>query len=264
MKLIISLSIFLAAQFSFGFDQTHSEWDAFLKEHVVELKNGAVTQVDYGKAKQNIAKLKNYISQTAAVTQSEFKSWPKNQRLAFLINTYNANTVDLILTKYPDIKSIKDLGGFLSSPWKKDFFKLFGKERHLDEIEHEMIRKGDYKDPRIHFAVNCASIGCPALRKEAFVGDKLDVQLEDSLTKFLTDKDRNRYNSQKNTIEASKIFSWYKEDFSKGWLGFNSLKEFFAKYANLLTDDKTAQEKIKSKKVEVDHLDYDWNLNKVK
>ena len=92
-----------------------------------------------------------------------------------MINAYNAWTVEFILTKYPDLDSIKDLGSFFNSPWDKEFIPLLGKTVSLNDIEHGLIRGSDrYNDPRIHFAVNCASIGCPALREEAYTGDKLN------------------------------------------------------------------------------------------
>lgn len=113
------------------------------------------------------------------VDQLEFDQWSTRQQLAFLINAYNAWTVELILEKWPDIDSIKDLGGIFSSPWRKEFISLLGEKRSLDNIEHDLIRgSGRYQDPRIHFAVNCASIGCPALRAEAYTGAKINQQLD--------------------------------------------------------------------------------------
>jgi hypothetical protein len=162
------------------------------------------------------------------------------------------------------LNSIKDLGSLFRSPWQKEFFQLLGKPRDLDEIEHGMIRrKGVYDEPRIHFAVNCASIGCPALRDEAFVADKLDNQLEDSLKRFLADRSRNRFNPQTGSVEVSKIFDWYKEDFSSGYGGFNSLQEVFAQYAKLLADKAEDRQRLKEGKVSIQFLDYDWGLNDV-
>jgi len=196
-------------------------------------------------------------------TVAEFERWNKDQQLAFLINAYNAFTIDLILTEYPQVESIKDLGSFLQSPWKKRFFTLLGQERHLDELEHEMIRaKGVYDEPRIHVAVVCASIGCPALRDEAYVADRLDAQLEDSFKRFLSDRSRNRYNPQAGKLEVSKIFSWYKEDFDDG--RFSSLNDMFARYANLLADAPANRQHIQQGNVPIDYLDYDWALNDVR
>ena len=210
------------ANASEGFD--HSEWDALLKTHVVEFNGGKSTRVKYAEFKKNPAPLKAYLDKTSKVTEQQFQAWGKPEQLAFLINVYNAYTVDLVLTKYPDLKSIKDVGGVFSSPWKKAFIPLFGKTVSLDTIEHDMIRgEGRYNDPRIHFAVVCASIGCPALRNEAFVPAKIEQQLEDNAVRFLSDRQRNRFNTQTGQLEVSKIFNWYEKDFTKGWKGYNSV-----------------------------------------
>ena len=101
----------------------------------------------------------------------------KADRLAFLVNAYNAHTIALVLTRYPDLASIKDLGGWITSPWKQKFFELLGESRSLDDVEHRMIRGGvGAREPRVHFALNCASIGCPALRPEAYRGASVLVR----------------------------------------------------------------------------------------
>jgi Protein of unknown function, DUF547 len=185
--------------------------------------------------------------------------------LAFLINAYNAYTVELVLSAYPKLKSIRDLGGLFGSPWKKQFFKLFGQPAHLDHIEHDLIRApGRYAEPRIHFAVVCASIGCPDLREEAFVAGKLDAQLEDAMRRFLSDRSRNRYNATKDRLEVSKIFDWYSRDFERGDKGFTSVSQALGRYAGQLADDPRARERIRSGQVKVDFLDYDWSLNDVR
>lgn len=267
-KLLIAL--FLAAAglintAAFAFDQQHSRWDALLKKHVVWITNGTASQVDYAGFKRDSAALQQYLQELSAVTQQEFDAWSEPQQLAFLINAYNAFTIDLILTRYPDLKSIKDLGSLLQSPWKKRFFTLLGKERHLDELEHEMIRaKGVYDEPRIHVAVVCASIGCPALRDDAFVAERLDAQLEDSFKRFLADRSRNRYNASSGKLEVSKIFDWYQEDFNSGYQGFDSLPGVFARYADVLADDPAAQQRIRQGQAAISHLSYDWALNDVR
>lgn len=96
-----------------------------------------------------------------------------------------------------------------------------------------MLRKrGDYDDPRVHFAVNCASIGCPALREEAFVANRLDAQMDEQTLRFMSDRTRNRYNAQRGRLELSKIFDWYGEDFRLGHRGIASLQAFAARYAD--------------------------------
>ena len=106
---------------------------------------------------------------------------------AFLINAYNAFTVELILTRYPKLASIGDLGSLLQNPWKLKFIKLLDTQMSLDNIEHDTLRaRGRYDDPRVHFAVNCASIGCPMLREEGFVAERLDAQLDEQTGRFMS------------------------------------------------------------------------------
>ena len=239
MKFSLSILFLFVASFStnaLAFDHTHGVWSTFLKKNVVVSNGGSTSKVKYKSL--NLSDLKKYTSTMLKVTKSELNGWTKNQQLAFYFNLYNALTVQIIKENYPisSIKNIipiyKRIGGY--STWKKPFFKLFGKDAYLDMIEHELVRKsGKYKEPRVHFAFNCASIGCPALLNEAFVASKLENQLESSLKAFLKDKSRNKIaNGQ---LKVSNIFNWYKEDFSKGWGGNSSLKDFFAKYADLLT-----------------------------
>ena len=242
------------------FDAQFTAWDGLLKKHVKWLPDNKQSRVDYAGFKADRAELKKVLDGFSAISKSEFDGWPKPQQMAFLINAYNAFTAELILTKYPDLKSIKDLGSFVSSPWKKKFFKLLGEDRYLDWIEHEQLRP-NYGDPRVHAAVNCASIGCPALRNEAFIVARLDAQLEDGFVKFLADRTRNRVKDGR--LEVSSIFKWFREDFEKGQRGFNKVEDVFAKYAPQLSDDAAEQTRLKAKGLEVNFLDYDWSLNAV-
>ncbi|MGB2905116.1 MAG: DUF547 domain-containing protein, partial [Candidatus Dechloromonas phosphoritropha] len=205
-----------------------------------------------------------YLESVSAVSESEYRQWTKPQRLAFLINAYNAWTIDLVLSKYPDLKSIKDIGTIFQSPWKKKFIPLFGQERTLDDIEHVMIRTpGAFDDPRIHFAVVCASIGCPMLRAEAFTAAKLDSQLADSLRRFLADTSRNRFAAASGQLQVSKIFDWYGKDFEQGHQGFDSLKTTFARHAEQLAKAPQDRERIRQGSYKLEFLDYDWRLNDV-
>jgi hypothetical protein len=241
-----------------GSDQ--SAWDGLLKKHVISLRNGQATEVDYAGFAADRSQLKQYLAGVSAVAPAEFDRWDRLSQLAFLINAYNAFTVELVLTRYPDVKSIKDLGSLLRSPWKKSFIPLLGDTRSLDDIEHGLIRgSGRYAEPRIHFAVNCASIGCPALRPEAYVGEKLDAQLEDAARSFLSDRTRNRLEG--NALKVSSIFKWYRGDFEKGWHGANNLADFFVLYRQPLGLDDSAANRLKAGKMDIDFLDYDWRLN---
>lgn len=239
----------------------HQLWGTLLKQHVTVIDNGSVTQVDYAGFLQDQALLQNYLNSLAKVTQQDFDAETASSQLATLINLYNAATINLILTQYPNLESIKDLGSFFRSPWKKEFVPLFKQQVSLDEIEHGLIRGSDrYNDPRIHFAVNCASIGCPALRAEAYTAEKLEVQLEEQTRLFLADKTRNRLSGDE--LQVSSIFKWYKEDFEKGWKGVNSLEQFFVRYSNALSLGELDVEKLKEGDISIDYLDYDWQLNR--
>jgi Protein of unknown function, DUF547 len=244
------------------FDHSHPAWTALLKKHVVLVDGGKASQLRYAGMAADRAQLKSYLESLSKISDAEFKGWNKNQQLAFLINAYNANMVEKILQRYPSIKSVWDYGKLIGNPFKDKFFKLFGREFALDTIEHDTIRaKGVYDEPRIHMAVNCASIGCPMLREEAFVAEKLDAQLEEQVTRFLSDKSRNRYNAANTALEVSEIFKWYSVDFTSGFKGIKSREQFFAKYANLLSDNPEHQKVIRDGKAEIKHLDYDWGLN---
>ena len=249
-----------------SFDHSHTAFNALLKKHVVVVDGGKSSKVRYADLKKDQPALKGYLESLSKISESEFKAWTKAQQMAFLINAYNGYTLELILQNYP-VKSIKDIGGVFDNRWKRKFFKLFGQEFFLDKIEHETLRKpGAYNEPRVHFAVNCASIGCPALREEAFTADRLSAQLEEQTVRFLSDRSRNRYASGK--LEVSMIFNWFKEDWTSGYTGFdgktpaiNSREEYFARYAKAMADSPADQAVIAAGKVAISHLDYDWSLN---
>jgi Protein of unknown function, DUF547 len=257
--------LLLAALLLYGnawaqFDPGHAGWDGLLKKHVRWLPDGKQSRVDYDGFKAERAALKKVLDAMSAVTPAEFERWSRAQQMAFLVNAYNAFTVELILTRWPELKSIKDLGSLLQSPWKKKFFVLLGDERHLDWIEHEQLR-ARYKDPRVHAAVNCASIGCPALRPEAFTAARLDAQFDDGMQRFMADRTRNRVAGGK--LEVSLIFKWFRADFEQGQMGFNQLEDLFARYAAQLSDQPEEQRKLRERALQPSFLDYDWSINVV-
>ena len=218
----------------------HDLFDQLLEKHV---KNGVV---DYKGLKQNETKLEEYLGVLEMVDPEKLS---RNDQFAFFINAYNAWTIKLILTGYPGVKSIKELGSFFRSPWKKKICRIGGEVITLDDIEHAILRPR-FKDPRIHFAVNCASKDCPPLRKEAYRGSILDKQLDDATKQFLNDPKKNYLDGK--TLYVSEIFEWFGDDFD------NRIVEFFLRYAqedlkkNLLKDQNA---------IEVKYLDYDWSLN---
>jgi hypothetical protein len=256
--LLCSAQVVLAA----GFDHRHDVWTTLLQRHVSWNPSGTASQVDYAAFSKDRVALRAYLDQLSSIPARVFDTWDNDQQLAFLINAYNAFTVELILTRYPDLESIKDLGFLFSSPWKKEFFRLLGQTRYLDDIEHNLIRgSGRYDEPLIHFAVNCASIGCPALRDEAYVAERLDEQLLDSTRRFLSDRSRNRFDVDRRQLEVSSLFDWYAGDFAQGWRGYDSLHGFFRTHADWMTDSEQQATRLRNGRLELDFLDYDWALN---
>lgn len=241
-----------AAQVSF--DQTHALWTSVLTVHVTG------DRCDYAGLKKDRAVLDRYLSQIHAVKPDQLASWTREQQFAFWINTYNAHVVDLVLSEYP-VESIKDIGGLLSSVWKKSFIAMpalhpSGKpgKLSLDEIEHQILRPR-FKDARVHAAINCASLSCPPLRNEAFVAERLAEQLDNQVRKWLADPTRNRFDEAKSRAEVSEIFDWFEDDFVRDG---GSVVGWIAKYAP------PSQSTWLSKgKVKLSFLDYSWKLNDV-
>lgn len=247
-----------------AFDHGHGAWTALLQRHVRLLRGGQASQLDYAGMAAEHAALRAYTGTLSAVTAATFDGWPKAERMAFLVNAYNAFTVELVLTRYPALKSIKDLGRLFSSPWTPKWVPLLGGTVSLDDIEHGMLRApGRYDDPRVHFAVNCASIGCPALREEAFVAPRLEAQLDEQARRFMSDRTRNRYEPARQRLAVSKIFDWFGEDFRAGHRGIQTLADFLARHADALADEPAARERIRAGQVPVVFTDYDWSLNDV-
>jgi hypothetical protein len=238
------------------FDDSHGQWTALLQKHVQWFDQGTASAVDYPGFQADQAQLQAYLDGLSAVTAAQYRQWSRAQQLAFLINAYNAFTVQLIFENYP-LESIKQIGGRFSNAWRQPFIPLLGQTLTLDDIEHGMIRQpGVFDDPRIHFAVNCASIGCPALRNEAFVARRLDAQLQDSQQRFLRDRSRNRYDPQRKRFVVSKIFQWYGEDFDKRW---GSLERYLQQHADTLAGPSELERARQTDEVAFGF--YDWNLN---
>lgn len=263
-RLIATSLLWVISQSVIGQEQQgqfqHDRWGGLLDRFVHLQEGGRASRVDYAGLKSERQELKTYLSSLAAVTRSEFDGWPIDEQLAFLINSYNAWTVELILTEYPGIDSIRDIGFLPGAPWRKDIVALFGEQVSLDDVEHGMIRGWDrYQEPRIHFAVNCAAIGCPALSNEAYTGVKLQVQLERNTRLFLEDKSRNYVDG--NRLMISPIFRWYGEDFERGWMGIDSVAEFLAGYADALGLSDAQKQRLGNGDLGIRFASYDWSLN---
>jgi hypothetical protein len=248
-----------------GFDHTHEPWTRLLSKHVVLRADGNASKVDYAGMASDRAALNDYLARLSSLDSSSFARLDTRQQLAFLINAYNAFTIELILTRYPRLASIKDLGSLWQSPWKKRFFSLLGNETSLDDIENGMLRRpGRFDDPRIHFAINCASIGCPALRPEAYGAQQLDTQLDAQAATFLADRARNRWNPERQRLEVSMLFDWFGDDFRRGFRGLSSPEALFARHADVLADRPADRERIRTLRAELGFLPYDWSLNDVR
>ncbi|SFC83928.1 DUF547 domain-containing protein [Algibacter pectinivorans] len=209
----------------------HNDWDRLLQKHVSDQGN-----VNYKALKTNRKALTAYIIKLGNHVPDN--TWLKEDKLAYWINAYNALTVDLILRHYP-IKSIKDI----KDPWDQRFWKLGNKWYNLNEIEHDILRKMD--DPRIHFAIVCASYSCPKLQNEAFTTQTINSQLNAATKAFLSDPARNEISE--NSINISKIFQWFSKDFKQ----HGSLIDFLNKYSAITI----------SAKAKKSYKDYNWDLN---
>ena len=242
-KILIIAGCLIIATASFAQKApSHQLWDKLLKKHV-----NASGMVNYKGFKQDKGELDSYLKLLS--DNPPQSNWSENDQKAFWINAYNAFTVALIVKHYP-VKSIKDIGGKIykvNTPWDIRFITIGGKKYDLNNIEHGILRK-KYNDPRIHFALVCASISCPRLRSEAYTGAQLDAQLEDDGRDFLADKSKNRITAER--ADLSKYFSWYKGDFTKN----GSLVDFINKYSQTKINSRTA----------IGSIDYNWNLNEQK
>ena len=245
-----------------AFDHGHAAFDVLLGRHVAWNAAGTATTVSYRGFAADRAELRRVLDAYEAVSRADYDAMGRDRRFAFLVNVYNAFTIELVLTRWPELKSIRDLGSLLASPWKRRFFRLLGEPRHLDDVEHGLLRApGSFDEPRVHFVVNCASIGCPALRPEAIVAERLEAQLEDSTRRFLRDASRNRYEPRTRRLEVSKIFEWFREDWERGARGIRSREQFLGGYAELLASDPADRARVREGAAPLAFLEYDWALN---
>lgn len=212
----------------------HGVWDAIVRKHVDDSGN-----VDYRTLKEQPSALLGYLDHLSGFPPAP--DWSRADSLAYYINLYNAATAKLILKHYP-VSSIKDI----PNRWSMKFIQIGKKKASLNYVEHHILRKMD--EPRIHFAVNCASYSCPRLWNRAFTADQMEVQLETVTQNFIRDKKHNELDSDIWTL--SQIFNWYKGDFKS----HGGIRTFITKYMNTEPDPKI---KIRYKK-------YDWSLNEAR
>jgi len=250
-----------AASFDF------SLYDGLLRSHV---RDG---RVDYAALKARPDSLTAFLEQIGQVDPGEAGGWPENERKAFWINAYNAITIEGIIRNYPirpggvlarlrfPDNSIRQIGGF----WDTKFVPVMGGEITLDEIEHEILR-AQFGDPRIHFVIVCASLGCPKLRGEAFTGENLDLQLDDAARALINDTTKVRLDQKENRLYLSSIFDWYKDDFVASAQADGELREYGRGVRGVvdfvtrfLPQEQSAF--IRTRHPKIEYLGYDWSLN---
>ena len=245
IRVVLWVSFFCGAMGFLAPERSNAKVDHTLYVELLEkyFENGTV---DYQGFKNEAAKLDRYLK---VLEVTDTKKLSRDEQFAYYINAYNAWTIKLVLTGYPGIKSIKDLGSIFKTPWEKRFARIDGDILTLDHIEHDILRPR-FKDPRVHFAVNCASKGCPPLRPEPYRGGTLDQQLDEMTRTFINDSRHNRIEGR--TLYMSSIFKWFSEDFHDDVVGF------FLKYAQ---GDLKKQLEENKRNIQVKYLDYDWSLN---
>jgi hypothetical protein len=209
----------------------YHSWNKLLQKHV-----NTLGEVNYKAIKSDTQLLESSLNEFSKTQPKD--SWSKNEKLAYWINAYNAFTIKLIVDNYP-IKSIKDI----KNPWDEKFIPIGKTLMSLNEIEHDILRK--MNEPRIHFAIVCASISCPKLLNEAYLPSKLDLQLTVATEAFLSDKTKNSISQ--NEIKLSKIFKWFSEDFTQN----GTLIDFLNQYTNIEI----------SANAKKSFNDYNWDLN---
>jgi hypothetical protein len=226
------------------FAPDHAIWDSLLKKHVNE-----AGMVDYIGLQSDSIQLNKYLKMLSDSAPNP-KKWTEKEQLAYWINAYNAFTVQLVIRYYP-IASIKDISSglnipFVSTTWDIKFIEIGGERLDLNRIEHGIIRK-EFEEPRIHFAVNCASISCPKLRREAYTATHLEEQLEAQAIEFINDPMRNLIKNAKDA-EISKLFTWFSGDFKKK---SPDIRTYINRYSKIqLAEDATIR-----------YMDYDWGIN---
>lgn len=210
----------------------HGQWDALLKKYV-----GSDGMVDYRGFKEDRKALQAYLDMLSS--QNPTEAWSVQELLAYYINLYNAYTVDLILDNYP-VKSIKDING----PWTKGIVPIGKNTLSLGGIENGILRK--MNEPRIHFAINCASISCPKLLNEAYTAGKINEQLDYAASQFINGS---KNEIKKKNIRLSKIFDWYAKDYVVD--GKANIIDYINQYSKTAIHEDAV----------IEYLEYNWNLN---
>lgn len=235
MKKIIVATIAIAFTLaSTAQNVDHAQWDALLKKYV-----SSTGKVNYKGFKADRPNLQKYLR--VLMSNPPKSTWSKNERKAYWMNAYNAFTIELIVKNYP-VKSIKDIAN--GKPWDLKFIKIGSKTYSLNDIEHNILRKY-YGDPRIHFGIVCASYSCPKLVNKAFTTENVNSTLSANARQFINDPKRNKITA--GSAQISKLFEWFKDDFTKT----GTVKEYLNKYSKVKLTSST----------KISYMTYNWSLN---
>lgn len=253
-----------------SFDHSYATYNSLLNRYVINAR------VNYEGFINSRAEFETFLRALGSVDEDVFESWTEEQRLAFWINAYNAFTIKAIIDHYPIKRSFTLVGIFyapsdsilqIKGVWTKLQFRALGNMVTLDEIEHQILRK-KFNEPRIHMAINCASISCPDLRNEAYTPEKLEEQLADASTNFVNNPDKGVYvNEQSGKVKLSKIFKWFGDDFinnygSKKLFNNYSLKEnAVLNFTSEYIESEEVKEYLMNNKLKMGYLGYDWHLS---
>ena len=255
-----------------SFDHSYSTYNSLLNEYVEN------ASVNYSGFIDSRAEFETFLRTIGSVNENDYESWTQEQKLAFWINAYNAFTIKAVIDHYPIKRSFSLVGIFyapsnsilqIKGVWTKLQFRALDRMVTLDEIEHQILRK-EFNEPRIHIAINCASISCPDLSNEAYVAERLEQQLAQASINFVNNPSKGiQIDEQKGKVKLSKIFKWFGEDFIQNYGGtklFNnySLKEnavlnFTAEYL----ESQPVKEYLMNNKLKIGYLGYDWHLNEL-
>ncbi len=232
----------------------HSAWQVILDHHLVLVSPG-VTTFDYASAKTaSRAQLGGYLT---AMQSIAIDGYNRDQQMAFWINLYNAQTVAVVLDHYP-VDSIRDIdispGLFSSGPWDKKLLVVEGRQLSLNDIEHRILRP-IWQDARIHYALNCASVGCPALAASAYDADRIEEQLDKAALAFIRDERAVQLAPDGSEVELSSIFDWYRSDFGDSDAAFS---DHLARYAGL---EFATWLSVHGDDLPISGYHYDWSLN---
>ena len=229
------------------FDHQHTMFAQVLQA-VVDVHGN----VDYAALKEDHRDLHLYLKAMASVDSGLYRSWTAPRQLAYLINLYNAQTLDLVIRHYP-LHSIRDIGNLWRGPWGQPVVSLMGKITTLDYLEHKIIRP-NFPDPAIHFALVCAARSAPALRTEPYVEDRLSEQLTEQAQRFIADLSKNKVDIDAGILHLSSVFKWFASDFEQQ---AGSVEAYIKPY---LEEDQQAA--MENRSFVIRHLDFDWSLNK--